>query len=185
MQQLVQAAAETFKPESVLLFSTVDVYANKRGPTEFSLTPSFEPYGQNRLMLENSLRQVFETVAVARLPALFGPGLRKNLMFDVVNNRNEWISTYHPSSTFQWLHIDTAIHKSFDYLGTKSTVNIVSEPIAARDIPIPGSWRSHLSLQAKIFTYDIQTSESASGYFFSKGQVLESIRNAFMMGAIA
>jgi len=42
-------------------------------------------YGRHRRMLEAFCETQFDTCLVVRLPALFGPGLRKNFMFDLMN----------------------------------------------------------------------------------------------------
>ncbi len=42
-------------------------------------------YGRNRRRLEEFCVDHFDDVLVVRLPALFGPGLKKNFMFDILN----------------------------------------------------------------------------------------------------
>lgn len=42
-------------------------------------------YGRNRRALEAFVEETFEDSLVARLPALFGQGLRKNFIFDLLN----------------------------------------------------------------------------------------------------
>ncbi len=42
-------------------------------------------YGRHRRMIETFARERFDKVHVVRLPALFGPGLRKNFVFDMLN----------------------------------------------------------------------------------------------------
>jgi hypothetical protein len=42
-------------------------------------------YGRHRRLLEAFCESRFEECLVVRLPALFGPGLRKNLIFDLLN----------------------------------------------------------------------------------------------------
>jgi len=51
-------------------------------------TADFEtatPYGRNRRALEAFCAARFARCLIIRLPALFGPGLRKNLIFDLLN----------------------------------------------------------------------------------------------------
>lgn len=43
------------------------------------------PYGQNRRWLEEAVQAHFETSLIVRLPALFGQGLTKNFIFDLLN----------------------------------------------------------------------------------------------------
>src|SRR5262245_4514902 len=42
-------------------------------------------YGRNRRALEIFCAEHFETCTVVRLPAVFGPGLQKNFLFDLLN----------------------------------------------------------------------------------------------------
>ncbi len=75
------------KAGKLVLISTVAVYDDtSAGYTESS--GSFEQakaYGRNRRMLENRVQDAFEDVLVLRLPALFGTGLKKNFIFDLIN----------------------------------------------------------------------------------------------------
>lgn len=51
-------------------------------------TTAFEtatPYGVNRRRLEVFVAERFPGALVVRLPALFGPGLKKNFLFDMIN----------------------------------------------------------------------------------------------------
>jgi hypothetical protein len=41
---------------------------------------------------------------ILRLPGLYGRGLKKNLIFDVLTGRS--LDGYHPASTFQFYHLD-------------------------------------------------------------------------------
>ena len=71
----------------LVLISTIAVLADPAaGFTES--TARFEdkkPYGRHRRELELDLAAHFERLHVIRLPALFGPGLKKNLVFDLIN----------------------------------------------------------------------------------------------------
>lgn len=42
-------------------------------------------YGRNRRLLEEAARDAFDRVHVLRLPALFGRGVKKNFIFDILN----------------------------------------------------------------------------------------------------
>ena len=63
------------------------------------LLPNIPMVG-NRLRFESFLRAHCEDTKVVRLPGLFGVGLKKNLIFDAINNKD--LSGFHPESTFQW-----------------------------------------------------------------------------------
>lgn len=82
IDSLKQIRAERF-----VLVSTIAVLENF-GFEQDESTQSFQtklPYGQNRRRLEEAVQAHFETSLIVRLPALFGPGLAKNFIFDLLN----------------------------------------------------------------------------------------------------
>jgi hypothetical protein len=72
-----------------VLISTIDVEACAR-----------EPYGKHRLLMEEWCLKRFDDARVIRLPALFGLGLKKNILFDLLNAR--LLDKIDPRSVFQW-----------------------------------------------------------------------------------
>ncbi len=74
-------------PKRLALISTVDVYPS---PVEVDeATPidasALAPYGRNRLLLEEMARSLDMPVTVFRLPGLYGPGLKKNFVYDLIH----------------------------------------------------------------------------------------------------
>lgn len=70
-----------------VLVSTIAVLAQFDGQADES-TDVFQTtlaYGSNRRRLEVFCAQHFETCLILRLPALFGSGLKKNFLFDLMN----------------------------------------------------------------------------------------------------
>ncbi len=85
---VIEAAKENLRrlqPEKVILISTVDVYKVPDGADEESdmQRDSLHPYGADRLLLEDWVRETYPGSLVVRLPALFGKGLKKNFVFDL------------------------------------------------------------------------------------------------------
>ncbi|MCL2152340.1 MAG: NAD(P)-dependent oxidoreductase [Oscillospiraceae bacterium] len=76
-------------PKRLVLISTVDVIPSPQAEDVFEdtqyQTDGLTPYGQNRLFLENELRKLYPNMLIIRLPALFGDGLKKNFIFDLIN----------------------------------------------------------------------------------------------------
>ena len=70
----------------LVLVSTVDVYPAPVGVDESTrIDPAAgQPYGRHRLGLERFLAGRFKTTIV-RLPGLFGPGLKKNVIYDFLH----------------------------------------------------------------------------------------------------
>lgn len=92
----------SFSTRRLILISTVDVFSDPRGVDE-DTTPLVEgqqAYGRNRYRLELAAREIHPSALIVRLPGLFGPGLKKNIIFDLMtNNRLEFIN---PASRFQY-----------------------------------------------------------------------------------
>lgn len=82
MAQLATVTAECF-----VLISSIAVLADfaggdDEGTTAFQQTLA---YGRHRRMLEAFVEERFPRSLIVRLPALFGAGLRKNFLFDLLN----------------------------------------------------------------------------------------------------
>lgn len=127
---------EAVQAEEFVLISTIDVYPNPSVPADetASLDRSFNhAYGMHRLELERWAIDRFEKSRVIRLPALFGEGLKKNVLFDLLHgNMTENVN---PASVFQWyplrrLHSDMERVRSHDI----RVINLVPEPVRTSDI---------------------------------------------------
>lgn len=103
--QRVQDLISTMRAEHVLLISTVDVYADPVRVNEDSHNLQTEPgYGFNRLLFERFVTDHFPQVTILRLPALFGPGLKKNALFDALKENQVYKISL--NSIFQWYPLE-------------------------------------------------------------------------------
>lgn len=150
---------QTIRATRFVLISTVDVYPNPAGVTEETQpNEGPEPYGRHRLRLENWVRERFENHHVIRLPGLFGPGLKKNVIFDLMNKNN--LHAINTDSSFQWYPVD---HLSGDIdkivaAGLK-TINIAPEPVQTGQLAeafFP-ELRPHMSPRDNPVFYDMRT----------------------------
>lgn len=131
----IVAYYQTIKTKRFILISTVDVYANPNGINELTLInpEDLQPYGRHRLLLEKKILNMYENVNIIRLPALFGYGLKKNILFDLL--RNNLIEKINPNSFYQWyplqniwFDIQTTINNDLPL------VNFAVEPIKTSTI---------------------------------------------------
>ncbi|MEG0617204.1 MAG: NAD(P)-dependent oxidoreductase [Oscillospiraceae bacterium] len=67
----------------VVLISTVDVYKSPLAVDENTIPDAAEPYGANRAWLESEISKLDNSLII-RLPGLFGRGLKKNFIFDMI-----------------------------------------------------------------------------------------------------
>ena len=88
--------------ERVVLISTIDVVPQRPGAdetTDCTAQPT-HPYGEHRLWLEQELRARYPGMLTVRLPGLFGPGLRKNILFDLLHDN--MVDKIDPNASFQF-----------------------------------------------------------------------------------
>ena len=121
--------------QRVIVISTVDVYPR---PIEVDETTPIDvthhhAYGKHRRMLEEAIAAQFSQVLVVRLPALFGPGLKKNAVYDLMHD-NE-VHKIPSGGEFQfyslerlWSDLQTAMN------GGLTLVNFATAPTSMADI---------------------------------------------------
>lgn len=75
------------KPQKLVLVSTVDVYNQAEGVDEDTViaTDMLQPYGKHRYMLEQWVMENIDYYHIIRLPGLYGRGIKKNFIFDLIN----------------------------------------------------------------------------------------------------
>jgi len=121
--------------KKVVLVSTVEVYSNKvRIDEDSNIHPSIlDDYGKNRLFLENLISIQYSNPLILRLPILFGEGLKKNFIYDLIHN--ERVEDINPDNElpiynlkYLWDDILTCLEHELDI------VNLVSEPIKVGEI---------------------------------------------------
>jgi nucleoside-diphosphate-sugar epimerase len=118
----------------VVLISTVDVYPQPHDVNEDSAIDAGEssPYGRHRRELEEFVRFGF-TSTIIRLPALFGPGLKKNIVYDLLHSNR--IEHLHPDSEFQFYDV-TRLWGDIERARSLGVplLNIATEPTSVRDV---------------------------------------------------
>jgi hypothetical protein len=90
-------------------------------------------YGQNRLRLENFVKQEFKHHYVLRFGNIVGAGIKKNVLFDLKNN--QFLDSINLDSITQWYPLNrlqadielSLLHPNCEY-------NLISEPIQVREI---------------------------------------------------
>jgi nucleoside-diphosphate-sugar epimerase len=115
-----------------VLISTVDVYTSACEVDEATAIDAsiLQPYGRHRYYLEVSVRAMFPNATIVRLPGLFGKGLKKNFVFDLING-NALHLTHH-ESTFQFYNMDNLwADISVATIAGLPLVNFATEPVKA------------------------------------------------------
>ena len=183
MRHLERVEAERF-----VLISTVDVYASPVRVDEDDAVPArgLHPYGLHRAMLEDWVRERFARCHVVRLPALFGPGLKKNALFDLMHGQR--LEAINPASRFQWYPL-ARLADDLDRVQAAGLplVNLVTEPVEMRAVQTLFFPRKPLGGREQAVTYDVRTRHGAAlggagGYAMDAAAVMADMAR-FLTGA--
>lgn len=161
---------KTIQCKTFVLISTVDVFKTPIGVDEDSPVDEsgLHPYGLHRLRLEKFVQAHFTNHLIVRLPGLVGPGLRKNVIFDFLNDNNlkaidsRGVFQFYPMVNL-WYDIQIALEAGLKLL------HLTAQPLSVAEISQKGF--------GKVFTntsthatgkYDMQTKHAK--LFGSKGR---------------
>lgn len=176
------------KCKKFIHISTLDVYPKNLNVDErYKVYKSkTNNYGENRKLLEKFIITNFENHLIIRLPALFGLNLKKNSLFDLLNNEKIRVNK---NSIFQWYNLKY-LSKHIKLLKkTKiKSINLVSEPLSFKELILFLENKNLLSLvklnffNSKILKYNFFTIYASyfrkkGNYIFSKKEIFNQIYN--------
>jgi nucleoside-diphosphate-sugar epimerase len=128
------AAVTRASARRFVLLSTVDVFGSPNGVDEQSpvSTEGLHAYGRNRRLLEERIASRFDATIV-RLPGLYGPGLKKNVIFDLLHDND--VQKIDSRGVFQfydtarlWSDLEIAVRNRL------SLVHLPTEPVSVADV---------------------------------------------------
>lgn len=125
--------------KTFVLISTVDVFKSPIGVDEDTAVEEggLHPYGLHRRLLEKFVEESFPAHLIVRLPGLVGPGLRKNVIFDFLNNNNlgaidsRGVFQFYPMVNL-WYDIQVALAAGL------KLVHLTAEPVSVAAISLQG-----------------------------------------------
>ncbi|POA42505.1 pyridine nucleotide transhydrogenase [Pseudomonas sp. MPR-ANC1] len=177
------AHLKTIQCKTFVLISTVDVFKNPIGVDED--TPVDESglhaYGLHRRLLEKFIEEHFPNHLIVRLPGLVGPGLRKNVIFDFLNDNNlqaidsRGVFQFYPMVNL-WYDIQTSLNAGL------KLVHFTAEPISVENISQQGFGRSFThTLANPAASYDLRTKHAqvfgaSGGYQYSARETILAVR---------
>jgi len=182
LKQLTDAL-ERVEAERFVLISTVDVYPRPIEVDE-SHVPDLaagQPYGRHRLELEAWVRRRFPAALIVRLPALFGPGLKKNVVYDFLHENR--LDLVHQDGRFQFYdlaHLTADIERA--QRAGLTLLNLASEPVSTQDVAqVVLGRRFENTLPPPGPRYDYRTRHAAlwnrsGGYQYTRDEVLADLR---------
>jgi nucleoside-diphosphate-sugar epimerase len=170
------------KARRVVLVSTVDVYPR---PIEVDEDTPIDPdaggaYGRNRLALERFVRERFDTLVV-RLPGLYGPGLKKNAIYDLLKDNQ--VEKIHAEGVFQFYGLERLWPDVTRFLEARlEVVNLAVEPVSVREIARFAFGREFTNVTPNApARYDFRSKHAArfggaGGWFQDAATALDGIR---------
>lgn len=180
--RLIENLKDT-KSKKFVLISTVDIYphpynVNENTKINKQLLP---PYGEHRLLLEEFIKSNFPNSTIMRLPGLFGKGIKKNFIYDLIHTHR--LDLTHYESQFQfynlrniWKDIMIALNQSI------SLINLVSEPIKAKDVAQYLFGIEFLNktknppLHYNVHTIHAQLYKSSHSYIYYTREILQELK---------
>lgn len=179
---------------SCVLVSTVDVFADSRGVDETTPadTAQEQAYGRHRAELEEFVRRRFDDVLVVRLPGMYGPGLKKNLVYDLIHQPGARFA--HQDSSFQFYDVrDLWGHVLLARDAGLSVVNLATEPVTSAQVARECFGVDYRCDDRPQVAYDLRTAHAGAlagregPYLRSADEVLTGIRSwgARLVGARA
>lgn len=181
LQRLMDCLSKVSAKKFVLM-STIDVYADpvevdEDAPIELS---ELKPYGKHRREVEIFVEDRFDA-SIIRLPNLFGPGLKKNVVYDLLHDN--LVEQIHAEAVYQYYNLKHLWRDTRITLDNRlRVVNFSTEPVSVREMareafgldfqnrPTPAAPR-----------YDFKSKFAglyggAGGYLYDKVQVLSELK---------
>lgn len=170
------------KYSKVILISTIDVYNSSPLKSNENNSPLIQSlnYGNNRYIFEVLCKDylITDELKIFRLGALFNKHIKKNILFDLINNNN--VEQINSNSMFQWYNLNNLsndIHKYIEDYPKENTFNLFPEPIDTLEII---KFFPHLlnkvSFSENKIVYDFTTKFSNNGYISTKEDILTEIK---------
>lgn len=165
----------------VILISTVDVYPSPVAVDEDTWLDEHggSPYGRHRLLLERFVQERFPTTVV-RLPGLFGDGLKKNVIYDLLHDNA--LDGVCPESVYQFYPLDrlwsdiVRVRRQQIPLVNFATEGVSVTELARRAFDVDFVNPREIAAAR----YDFRTKyadclDGSGGYLYNKGQVLAAM----------
>lgn len=177
------ANLEGVKCGKFILISTVDVFGNPAAADEGTRVEEngLHPYGVHRRLLEKFVENHFPDHLVVRLPGLVGPGLRKNVIFDFLNDNNlhaidsRGLFQFYPMVNL-WYDIQIALKEEL------KLIHLTAEPVSVAEVARLGfNRRFDHELANPPASYDMRTRYAelfggAGNYQYSRRESIQATR---------
>jgi len=163
--------------KEVIHISTCDIfdYSSKSLNFELEKTFSEQPYSKHRKMLEDAVKGLNHRIL--RLPTVYGEGMKKNILFDLITRNYDYLDTVNPHNQLQWINVNK-IKDMISFAREKDIkiLNCATQPITNQEIFDLFKYKSKNYIDKAEILYDMKTTYDSHNYFISKREVLEDIK---------
>ena len=156
----------------IILISTIDVYCDSPLRVDETYTPLVNAvsYGTNRFRFEKLVRQdlSYDKLNIFRIPALFNKHIKKNIIYDMLNDNN--VNKINANSSFQWYNLDHLyehITLFTSHYKDDEIFNLFPEPLDTRELIKLFPDVDKCDWGPKVI-YDYKTKFFTTGYFYPK-----------------
>ncbi|MDH5612521.1 MAG: sugar nucleotide-binding protein [Gammaproteobacteria bacterium] len=183
--QLLEDTLSTISADRFILISTIDVYPEVLGKDESydcSAAPN-NAYGTHRLEFEQFCMNQFPNCYIIRLPGLFGKGLKKNVIYDLLNHN--CLEMINPASSFQYYDLANTWSDIKKTLANElHLVNLFTEPVTTKTIIdryFSGeTFENFASSPVEEMHYALKSRHAdlwggSNGYIYNESQVLSQL----------
>jgi hypothetical protein len=160
---------------NIILISTIDVYLDSPLHVDETYNPDFKSlhYGTHRLLFEKIIKDIlsYKSLYIIRLPALFGDFLKKNVLYDLLNNN--CIENINRNTYYQWYNLNR-LHIDFANILAKEggIYNLFTSPIYTGEIVDNFFKNTIINSKDECIKYDWKTKHNNSGYIQTHDEVL-------------
>ena len=149
---------KTIKCKLFILISTIDVHKN-------------DDYGRNRKFFEDFVKKNFPIFLIFRLPAVFGKGFKKNILYDLLNDNQ--IYKINPEDKLQWFDVELLYNEIKKIKKYNKIIELYSPSISNKKIIKEFTTIKTKKLNRKKIIYNYKPS---TGYFKNEKFILSRIK---------
>ena len=170
----------TVKTKKFVLISTSDVYGKTfDNPNLIKCDNTHQPYGWNRYYAEKELSKIFDDITMIRLPSVFGKNLKKNLIYDLINDK--LYGKLNLCGKLQWYDVsDLANDIKHALENNIPELNLFTEPITMGEIVdefFNLDTDKTFSDCDNAINYDLPVNNESTNYWYTKEEVLKKLKN--------
>lgn len=179
MQYIIKLLRRT-KFSTIVLFSTIDVYEDSPKGSNETYHPTLNKfsYGSNRRFFELMVKDFldYDNLKIIRLPALFGKHIKKNIVYDLLNNN--LVDQIKSTSCYQWydlkdLYTDVIKRLDSDYIYH----NLFPEPIQTQAIiDLFPEYKDIVDKKTTGVYYNYNTIATDTGYLYNSELSLTKLK---------